>query len=290
MTSLAEQEAKILANLQVIRELWDHMLPTITGIPMGLNGGSRPTGARTSMGKSKNDNSDKNTNVDNLDIVMSDRRLVTDNLRSWGKHFVKAFNITATVPNGSDVPGMCTFLETWTRHITGHEDAAKFADAMSWCASRTLRHAKPVTNTSVGTTTRDELQRLHDTAMRKFTNVGQCPLTDEDDGSVCGGKVRAYPEDDDTNGDAWAVCRQCGTRAVVSWWTEQMNVEQTVTYAGLQEFIRREFGKDVPRGTIRRWLSTGVIESCGADENGLTLFDKGAVAYALQIKLAPRLA
>ena len=60
----------------------------------------------------------------------------------------------------------------------------------------------------------------------------------------------------------------------------------TLTHAELLPFIHRAFGVAVKRATLRTWLLRHVIESCGEDEQGRTVYSRDAVVYALSKKFA----
>lgn len=263
MTSLADQEAQIIADLTTIRELWDHMLPTLKAIPLGrLGGGS----SRSSTTKDV-DNGDHNTGVDNLDIVLSDRGDVTAVLQGWARVVVEDFDVTTVIPHGHDLGGMCVFLERWARHMTGHVAADDFADELHVAAVKVLRRARPT--------------------RKDWLGIGVCPLKNDETGQQCGGNVRAYPDQD--AGESWATCQTCGERAVVSWWERAIFGEEAsslVTADELRLFVRREFGMTVKDATFRQWKKRGWIEPSGKDTEGRTLYDKGAVAYALQRRQA----
>ena len=117
----------------------------------------------------------------------------------------------------------------------------------------------------------------------EWVPLGKCPLdVDSPDGPVpCGGQVRARPGEDGQMAEA--TCRGCGVNAVVTWWERVLLPEASrlVTAAELPELIRREFGKVVKEPTVRKWIERHVIEAAGTDDKGRTLYDKGAVAYAL---------
>ena len=263
MTSLADQEAQIIADLTTIRELWDHMLPTLKAIPLGQLGGSS---SRSSTAKDV-DNGDHNTGVDNLDIVLSDRGDITAVLQGWSRVVVEDFDVTTVIPHGHDVQGMCTFLERWARHMTGHVAADDFADEVHGAARKVLRHARPT--------------------RKDWLGIGVCPLKNDETNVQCGGNVRAYPDQD--AGESWATCQECGTKAVVSWWEHEIFGDESstlVTATELRTFIHAEFGKVVSDSTVRSWLKRKWIEPSDTDSSGRRLYDKGAVAYALQRRQA----
>lgn len=261
--SLAETEAQIIADLTVIRDLWDRMLPTIQAIPLGQIGGGS---SRSSTDDGKH-NSDGNADVDNLDIVISDRGDITAVLQGWCRVVVEDFDVTTVIPHGHDVHGMCVFLERWARHMTGHEACDDMAAELHDAARKVLHYAKP--------------------KRKDWLGIGICPIRDDETRTPCGGNVRAYPDQD--AGESWARCDSCNTRAVVSWWEHEIFGSEASTLipaAELVSFVHHQFGKIVGESTIRQWVKRGWIEPSGKDQDGRTLFDKGAVAYALQRRQA----
>lgn len=264
MTTLAQQEAQIVADLTTIRDLWDHMLPTMQAIPVGRIGGSS---SRTSTGKGNDHNGDHNADVTNLDIVMSDRGDITAVLQGWCRVVIEDFDVTAVIPHGHDVQGMCTFLERWARHMTGHEAADDFAEEIHGAAVKVLRRAKP--------------------KRKDWMGIGICPLRNDETREQCGGSVRAYPDAD--TGESWATCQSCGTKAVVSWWEREIFGPEASTLVTAEElllFVRHEFGKVVGQSTIRKWVEREWITSAGKSQSGKALYDKAVVAYALQRRRA----
>ena len=128
-----------------------------------------------------------------------------------------------------------------------------------------------------------ELRQLAAPQRPEWVSLGACPLdVDSPDGPTpCGGQVRAMPGEDGQMAEA--TCRGCGVNAVVTWWERVLMPEASrlVTASELPEFVRHQFGKVIKDATVRKWIERHVIEAAGADEKGRTLYDKGAVAYAL---------
>jgi hypothetical protein len=115
---------------------------------------------------------------------------------------------------------------------------------------------------------------------REWVMLGRCPLdVDSEAGPVtCGGEVRAGSDE--------AKCNACGVTAVIQWWERVLMPEASrlITAAELPEFVRAQFGRVIKAPTVRKWIERGVIESSSTDDKGRTLYDKGAVAYALARK------
>ena len=259
--SLAELEAQITADLIVIRDLWDRMLPTIKAIPLGHMGGGT---SRTSTAKDA-DNGDHNTDVDNLDIVMSDRGDITAVLQGWARVVVEDFDVTTVIPHGHDVRGMCVFLMRWARHMTGHEACEDFSGEIHECAVKVLRRAKP--------------------RGRDWMLLGECPVeTEHEDGTLgpCGGRVVAWPM---AGKDRDPRCQSCGTEAVVDWWMSHMlgnpAAKTLVTATELIGIIAYRLHWTVSHEMIRQWASRGKIKRAGKDSKGRTLYDHAAVVSAI---------
>jgi hypothetical protein len=261
MTSLKDQEAAIVADLTTIRELWDHMLPTMKAIPLGqLGGGS----SRSSTSKAE-DNGDHNADVTNLDIVLSDRGDITAVLQGWARVVVEDFDVTTVIPHGHDVGGMCTFLERWARHMTGHVAADDFAAELHVAAGKVLRRAVP--------------------KRRDWMLIGDCPIEIEhEDGSLakCGGRVVAYLFNAASRDPR---CQKCGTEAVVDWWISHMfdnpEAKVLVTASELISVIAFRLHWTVTHEQIRQWAARGKIERAGKDSKGRTLYDHSGVIYAI---------
>ena len=116
---------------------------------------------------------------------------------------------------------------------------------------------------------------------REWMSLGTCPLVGEVEGepTPCLGTIRAYP-------DADPYCDGCGIVAVVSWWErmqfpEMDELSRLATARELVAFIHKQFGQRVQEPTIRKWVERGWITVAGCDDKGRTLYDKGAVAYAV---------
>lgn len=263
MTSLANLETAIIDDLRTIRDNWDDMLPALKAAPIGRGS----SGGATVIEVGREDG-DHNAGVGNLDIVISDRGDITAVLQGWSRLVVEDFDVTTVIPHGHDVEGMTRFLERWARHMTGHDAAQDMADELRACAGKVLRHAKP--------------------RRKDWLGIGICPIRNDETREQCGGNIRAYPDSD--AGESWATCGKCGTKAVVSWWEHEIFGGETstlVTAAELVLFVRHEFGRVVGESTIRQWVRRQWIEPSGSkDSEGRTLYDKAAVAYALQRRQA----
>jgi len=58
-------------------------------------------------------------------------------------------------------------------------------------------------------------------------------------------------------------------------------LSRLVTAPELVVFVHQQFGRRIQEATIRKWVSRGLIATAGQDNKGRTLYDKGAVAYAV---------
>lgn len=170
-----------------------------------------------------------------------------------------------TLIDGDNIPAMCAHINRWADHIVSEfpDDADNLHDDLRGHASKLRALAYP--------------------DRRSYVTLGACPIDiDSPDGPVkCAGQVRSI---EDKNGDVEdAQCRKCGTVAVIKWWENAImpDASTLVTGSELPEFIREQFGKVILEPTLRKWIERGVIESAGQDAKGRTLYDKGAVAYAL---------
>lgn len=170
-----------------------------------------------------------------------------------------------TLVDGDNIAAMCDHISRWAYHIVSEfpDDAENLNQEIRKNAADLKRHALP--------------------DRRSYLTLGTCPLDiDSADGPTkCGGQVRTIEDDNGNVEDA--QCRTCGTIAVIKWWEQEIMPEASILITGSQlpEFIREQFGKVILEPTIRKWIERGVIESAGKDSSGRTLYDKGAVAYAV---------
>lgn len=197
--------------------------------------------------------------VTSLDRRISLRHEVTLILNGWARIVVEDRNLSHGLPLGTDTLGMVTLLERHARWFCGHEAAP---DALAELA-----------------TVAEEVRRTAAPSRREWIYLGDCPFVIED--WFCSGQVRAWPE-----GDRLPACSVCGQEAVVEWWEEVLGVNRYLVKEQLATFIREETGRTVSRFTVARWLHSGRIESCGTDEQGRTIYDRGAVAYALSRQIS----
>lgn len=249
---------------QIERHCWD-IRRDWAFMHQPLSTGSVAARVSRSAGTGEED-SDGNHGVTRVDVIVSARADVTIILNGWCRVAIEDYNITEVIPDGTDVPAMCRFLERWAIQLAAHDAVADMIDELADCARVVHRTAFPEKRTTL--------------------SIGDCPLRLEDN-NICGGKVVALPDED--AGESYAVCRSCGERAVVSWWEREMfgpEASHLLTATELRTFIHQQFGKLVTEATIRQWIKRGIIESSGKAADGRTLYDRGAVAYALQQRIA----
>lgn len=215
--------------------------------------------------------------VNGLDRLISARYDVQIVLNGWCRLIMEDRPVTKALPRGDDVPDMVAFLERHARWMSGHEAAE---DMMVEIQDR----AKIVKGFAVP-------------ERREWMSIGSCPLeVPTEDGGVraCGGQVRAWPEGIakvDERGqivteERSPTCQGCGTEAVVAWWERTMFPEAgeshaLVTATELTTVLHATMGRVVKPSTLRQWIRRGWIEHSGQDEQGRTLYDRGAVVYAL---------
>lgn len=251
MTDSQILEQRITDALATIRREWDHMLPV------------GPAPIRYGIGRQAqimaDDHADTGADIDAGTRLVSLRREVCDCLNGWSHVVMEDRPVTKALPDGLSVPSMADFLQRHAQWMSGHDAAPDMADEVEALAQKVIWHVAP--------------------PAKDWLVLGDCPFVVED--WFCHGQVRWYDDP-----DRLPACTDCGQAAVIQWWEEVLQVVPTVTWEGLHAFIRSEFGKDVPRSTLRTWKERKVIESCGVDAEGRTLYDKGAVAYAIARRLA----
>ena len=216
-TSTADLETKIAKACRTIAAMWPAMLPT---------------GPRTGVGKApakalitQDDNSDEDFDLPRLDVLINLRREVTITLNSWVRITIEDQNLTAAIPAGDDVPGMCRFLERWARWWSGHEAASdiieELGNAAAACSAATFPHK------------------------RERTRIGAC--------TWCGADVWAKP------GDLEITCRHCGCTGGVGEWADALGDMEPVTLPQLAQMLHRRMGMKVTDRTLRRWHVDGIL-------------------------------
>lgn len=249
--STAQIETRILDALRDIRTHWAALLDTAGS--SSVAGKPQPKALYT--------RADDDERADDLPTI--DRRValsyeVTATLNSWARVIVEDMALTHHLPLGTDTLGLVDFIVRWARWFSGHEAAEDCVGELSTVAGQMRAAVAPI--------------------RREWMPIGTCPLG-VDAGEVCGGQVRAYPERD-------PQCARCGTEAVASWWERVMfpdvELSEMVTADELVLVLHRAFGgSPVKPSTLRQWIKRGVIVASGKDDKGRTLYDRGAVVYAV---------
>jgi hypothetical protein len=202
--------------------------------------------------------------------ILSLRRHTQDILNSWCRLIIEDRPVTAGIPLGTDVPGMCDFITRHADWMSGHADAEDCRDELTDLSHRCHLTATP--------------------RQRDSMSIGRCPLEQPDeDGhlSVCDGDVRVRLTGEDRDGEAYAACGRCGEVAVSSWWESRMfddpELNRWLTDAGVVTLIHSTYGDTVAQSTIRKWVERDVLKpSTKSTEDGRRLFDRDAVIYAYE--------
>ena len=252
--TLQEIETSLTRSLTTITTHWHDMLT-----PRSSGSIARGSSASATLA---DDHSDTDTDTDRLHRLVSLRRQTVDTLNAWTRVIIEDRPVTQALPDGTNAPSMCAFLTTHAQWFAGHEAADDALAEIGKLANAVRQFTNP--------------------ARKDWVSLGHCPLDiDSDEGPVtCGGAVRArIVEGTETEG----TCRKCGTTAVTTWWERVIMPEASrlITAAEVPDFIRAQFGKTIKAPTVRKWIERHVITAAGSDEKGRTLYDKGAVAYAI---------
>lgn len=193
--------------------------------------------------------------------VLDKRAMCRSRMAGWCLVVIEDRDLHTEHLSGLDVFGMADLLKRHADWLGGHEAAAEVVDELE-ASARDLR--------GIAVPYRKDWQSL-----------GACPLeVDSTDGPVlCGGQVRAYPDKD-------PKCQSCDVEAVTTWWEQRMftdpELRKLLTADELVMFIHKQFGRPVTKVAIRQWVARKIIAKADTDDKGRTLYDKGAVAYALE--------
>lgn len=259
--SEAERNAdRISTAAAAIRRAWPHMLPTEAPAIQYRTGRSSPAGILASPSHPEHDTTGRayhaddwtptvatpshrrptEDDIDGMTRLLSLRRHVTETLNGWCRVVMEDRPVTSAkaLPLGSDVPGMCEFLE---RHATwlGPQD---YADD---CASEIEAYGRRVVN-------------VVDPPKRERHTLGRCPFVVEGDlpdvyDRTCQGVV-SIPIGGDQDE---AACSECGQSAVVEWWEEVLgrSRREVATIPQLVPILRARLHVEVSERTLRRWAS-----------------------------------
>lgn len=289
-------EQRITDALTTIRREWAAMMPR------GASG-SRPGGGAKSAQITADDDADTGIDIDRTTRLVAVRREVTDELAQWCRLVIDDRPVTATSVDGSDVPGMCTFLERHAQWLSGHADAEDAADRIAGCAPGCEARALVASHSCNGlvhAVKRHALPPLVDKPLPpRPHHIGTCPMVWEaqnEDGGLemreCGGNVRAYPSPfaDPTREELVAqplpTCDKCGTDAHIDWWYREMygqhGMSHLVDVEGLIAVIAVRLGYIATRDQIRQWKHRGKIHAVSKDSKGRTLYRHDDVIEAIE--------
>ena len=214
--------------------------------------------------------SDLDERGDDIDVLT--RRIdtshhVTVMVNGWVRMVAEDFDVTATLPNGADVPAMCAFLERWAQKCSWHPAAEDMAEELEGLVGDIRQWVPPVVEEGHKP---EPIRRL----------IGRCTEETEGEGEVigtCAGRVFAHPSgdgtgtDDHDKDDPWAACERCGSRAVVSVWQKWMFPEvaremeaqkmrdRVLTVAEVLTLAHKEFGKPATKQSLWHWVSRGQL-------------------------------
>lgn len=254
------QESKLLSALGTIESLWEEMLtPPARG----------RTAATSGDGVLLADDSESTADMPRTVVVINARMEVCRSLVRWVSEIVDQHDVQYGQPDVHDAIEMARFLRRWRAQAVELDDGEELVDEVESCASVVTRCARP--------------QR------RQWLSLGPCPLEyehpEEEEKQRCPGEVRSYGSVEGDEGQSWATCSACSTKAVASWWEEMMfgtaNSEPLTTDQVIT-FVHRAYGRLVKRTTIQMWVTRGDLASCGKDDQGRRLYDRTAVAWAME--------
>jgi hypothetical protein len=197
--------------------------------------------------------------ITSLDRRISLRHEVHLCLNGWARAIVDDLSLTEDLPDGTDTLGLVELLKKWALWFSGHQAAPDALYEIEQCAA--------------------EVRKAATASRAEWVHIGYCPTID--DGLVCWGDVKAWPNAEPALAP---FCQRCGRVEYVDKWEGVMHLDAPLTHDQLLEFIREEFGREVNRTTLRVWVHRGVISTCGVDESGQALYDRGAIVYALTRK------
>lgn len=268
-------EDDIVKACRTIRDQWPRMI---------RHGETQAPGRINPSGVTLDDHDPRESDTRRIDRAMSHRRFTMDVLNQWSRLIMDDRNITnpKSLPLGTDVPGMCSFIDRNAQWLSGHEaadDARRELKALA-------KAGEPF-----------DLPPISDKPLPPKPHfIGRCPQEwefDPEEGmKVCGGKVYAEQEtiSDLTISEQRAAkqptCRRCGTEADVDWWYRLMfpdaGTSHLVTVDELIGVIAVRLDWVVTHGQVRIWKHRGKIESAGKDAKGRTLYRHDDVIEAVR--------
>lgn len=246
-------ETGIRTELATIRRHWPHTLNPPTTAGPGAHG----------IPDSK---------LPGNDTAISLRAEVTKDLAYWAHAFIDDADLTPTRPVPVPVPTL-TVTTTWV--YVDVPAALDLTDVPTVC-HLLEQHAAWLSGWAHGNrlwweliTLAREVRDLAQPRIRDTMPIGEC--------DNCGTVVRAKAHDPGN-----IKCRGCGTTDTIDGWIIRIvGNEPLVTAEQLIPILRKRMGIVVARGTIRSWVSRGIIHQDSVDEAGRARFDRKAVFLAL---------
>jgi len=260
----------IVTAVRNLRHDWPHMIAP---------GETQAPGITSRSGVALPDHSPSDADMRRIDRTMSLMRHIQDALNGWSRiiceerlnlHDDKHQVIPYRLPLGTDVPGMCVFIQRHAEWLGEHEAGQDCRDELKEFAQRAHQIVSP--------------------PRKETMSIGRCPLEvptgPEAVMAECGGDVRVRPLPDDRPGEAYGSCSGCGEAAVASWWAERMFVDgegsPLVTIGELVAVIAYRLRVVVTHEQVRQWKHRGKIESAGSDNKGRTLYRHEEVVDAIR--------
>lgn len=208
------------------------------------------------------------------DTAISLRAEVTKDLAFWVRQLLAEWPVALAPTTSRRVPvPTLTVTTSWvTIEEPGTLDCSSTPDMCDWLT----RHAKTISGWEWGnrlwwelTTLAREVRDLAAPPVKDTMPIGEC--------DTCATVVRAKVDDPGN-----IKCRGCGTTDTIDGWIIRIvGNEPLVTAEQLIPILRKRMGIVVARGTIRSWVSRGVIHQDSVDARGRGLFDRKAVFHAL---------
>lgn len=263
LTDTQRLAADITQAMTSLQRDWPHMI---------REGETQAPGMASRSGVLLDDHDPRDNDQNRITKTLSLRRLAQDQLADWCALVIEDKPVTngATVPCGTDVPGMAAFIARHADWLSGHEAAEDCRDEIQALAR--------------------DCHQIVNPARKEWMSLGSCPLEVEFDpangAETCSGDVRAWPRAEDRDGEVEAECQRCGQTAVASWWESQMfaneELKVLLTAAEVVTFIHRAFRKAVDRTTVQRWETRGLITASGVDDKGRKVYNRDTLVWSLQ--------
>lgn len=191
-------------------------------------------------------------------LVIDVRRQVTLTLNGWCRTVIEDHDVEHHIPQGDDVPGMCTFLVRWAPRIADDEHLAQTVlDELTMCAAAVSRCARP--------------------SRPEGLNIGECRQVVGPQGEECGTPVRAT---DDYARTGQIRCKGCGTSDTMEGWILRLvGTEGPYTVAQLIPVLHRRLGIRATPEQVRQWDARGIIRPLRNGDGTKRTTAKGAVLY-----------